>query len=431
MLAYGRFLAHLTTQQGVAMRITRKVRRVQQVSFKLVVLCSALLATGGCVFSPRADDSQWECPPGRPFDPDKLSYPSPSPVLKVIELTDQGALVNRCQWTDALYELRGYGGSAQTPQPPPRQPVMTVMYIHGWKHNASEKTGDRRRFMGVLEMLDQHERASTKQPRRVVGIYVAWPGKTTGVPGIEELTFWSRQRAADRISQSGIVTKLVGSINSVRRQRAEPRDFTVFIGHSFGARVLYTGTSQVILHDVQMQHPGQVDAVYGTVRGPADLMILLNPAFGASAYTALDSIRRAKEHFWKPGDASRGQLPLLLTISADNDWATSNAFPLGQWLTLNWHKTDATTLGNWKEYVTHDLVPGSEPRLLRSSLPWYDTFCYGRACLVRREGDRQLGNPFLVARSGPPLLNGHNGIWDSEFVQWLGGFIFELDRQRY
>lgn len=61
-------------------------------------------------------------------------------------------------------------------------------------------------------------------------------GAGTRARRLRELTYRSRQRAADRISESAVVSKLVGAIDSVRRKAMQPDDLVVSIGHGFGAR---------------------------------------------------------------------------------------------------------------------------------------------------------------------------------------------------
>src|SRR5262249_33494909 len=120
----------------------------------------------------------------------------------------------------------------------------------------------------------------------------------------------------------------------------------IAMGHSFGARILFTATSQILLYKAQMAYGG----VYKVIRGPADIVILINPALEASTYAALDSVRRAKEIF------DEKQLPLLMSISNAGDWATGLAFPFGQLAGLARARNELTTLGNFPDYSTHELV---------------------------------------------------------------------------
>ena len=58
--------------------------------------------------------------------------------------------------------------------------------------------------------------------------------------------------------------------------------------------------------------------------------MLLNPAFEASMFTAMHTIRRTQ---WSEAMGLE-QKPLLLAISTNNDRATGWAFPVGQYLEL-------------------------------------------------------------------------------------------------
>jgi hypothetical protein len=356
-------------------------------------------------------DGQYECPAGRPGDPDMVERPSRPPVLKIINLTDEGELIDRCQWTDALYELTQV-----------KQPEIIVMYVHGWKHNSAPDDSDRKNFEQLVKTLTDNEK-QTQRPRHVIGIYIGWQGLSSSIPVVRELTFWARKRAADRISQSAILTKLIGAIESIVCRRNQPDDLVLFVGHSSGARILYNATSQVLLYNVQMQHPGRRFGTYGIIKGPADLIVLLNPAFESSIYTALDSVRRYQETF------SLGQQPVLLSISTNNDWATRYAFPSGQWLGFSRRERQLVTLGNHLPYSTHSLsaTENSERAPVPNQRPWFDSFCRDGICL-KRQDDRQQHNPFLVAKTEQTVLDGHNGIWKPAFVRWLHGFIVELDQ---
>jgi hypothetical protein len=376
---------------------------------------AALLALSGCTHSPGADINQHECVAEGPADPYLKQYPSASPVVKVIEITDLGEHVRRCQYTEVLYELARV-----------RQPEVILLYIHGWKHSAAGADDDLRRFKELVERINQRELASARgKPRHVVGIFIGWRGASTHVPGLEELTFWGRKRAAERISQSAILTKIIGAIDHIRCLRNQPDDLVVFAGHSLGAGILFNATSQLLIHNVQMQHPSLDGGTYGIVRGVADVMVLLNPAFEASTYTALDSIRRTKEKF------SYEQQPVLLVVSTENDWATKTAFPMGQRLELLTHDRQTTTLGNYEAYRTHRLTKGGGAGAVsqHEQSSWYDGYCQDTVCLVRQTGDRQPNNPYVVATTTREILDGHNGIWKPDFQDWLVGFVGEVDQR--
>jgi hypothetical protein len=209
---------------------------------------------------------------------------SASGVVRVIRLTDDGEFARRCELTDAIYEIRNYKG-----------PELVVWYIHGWKHNVDKEDSDFRNFKKLIKELDDQQRQLDEGSRcHVVGVYVGWDGAVGPVP-LRNLTFWNRKRAADRISQSSVLTKIIAAAKYARKQAGKEitaRDLTIMIGHSFGARILYTATSQLLINEVQRQHPGYANSSYGVIHGPADLILLLNPAFEASVFTVMHSVRR-------------------------------------------------------------------------------------------------------------------------------------------
>ena len=109
----------------------------------LVLTLAVALSSVSCVNMKPADPRTYECPPdggrdvnGNEFDPEEAFRPSPPPTVKVLELTDQGELVDRCQWSDLLIEVRSNR----------ELPKRVVLYTHGWKHNADRADSDLKEF---------------------------------------------------------------------------------------------------------------------------------------------------------------------------------------------------------------------------------------------------------------------------------------------
>lgn len=362
---------------------------------------------------PDPDISQDECHDRKGVHLTKEYNASESGVVRSIRLTDDGELVDRCELTDAIYEIRNC-----------QQPELIVWYIHGWKHNAEPGDTDRKRFEEVIKQLAKQQ-PSERVPRRVVGIYVGWEG-AVGPVGLRNLSFWNRKRAADRISQSAVLTKIFAATKNARRQREKvaSSDLTIMIGHSFGARILYTATSQVLIDELQRKHSGEVYSSFGVVAGQADLILLLNPALEASVFTAMHSDR---EKSWE--QLNPRQQPLLLAISTENDAATGFYFPLGQTLAFARRPRQRHTLGNYGGYVTHRLERlTSSDELAPSSRFWYDQFV-AEGLLLQRTSDKQQGNPFIIARTTPDVIDGHNGIWKEDFTRWVSAFMLTLQER--
>lgn len=343
---------------------------------------------------------------GALFDPETTNRLSPKPIVKKVEFTDEGEVVDRCQWSDALFEVRGLPAQQQ------RRPKLMLLYVHGWKHNGDPADADLEHFTQLVREIGGLEE-SRKDTRDVVGIFIAWPGKVQAAPVLDNLSFWSRKGGADRVSIAGNVTKFISSVNNVSRMQSKGQDFIVGIGHSFGGRILYSSVAPVVLNALAMSHPGKRFGTYSEVRGSVDLTILLNPAFEASRYAAIDASRRPQEKF------GNSQQPLLLSVSTENDAATTMAFPIGQSLGTRWKIRERTTIGNYKPYQTH-ILTHSGSSVSRSEV-WYDNFCDGGLCLVRH--DSIPGYPFIVAKTDASVLDGHNGIWSLGFRRWLADFI--------
>lgn len=342
---------------------------------------------------------------------------SESGVVRVIRLTDDGEFVDRCELTDAIYEIRNCEESE-----------LIVWYIHGWKHNADSQDSDRKHFEEFVKKLAEKQ-SDDGDRRRVVGIYIGWDG-AVGPAFLRNLSFWNRKRAADRISQSAVLTKIFAATKYARTQKGRDitaKDLTIMIGHSFGARILYTATSQVLIDEVQRQHPGMLKSSYGVIAGPADLILLLNPALEASVFTAMHSVRRPASNWWESINAR--QQALLLVISSENDWATGKAFPFGQRLAFARKERQRKTIGNYRDYVTHSLQTA---RSSDGSAPtdnfWYDHF-EGDGLRLLRTADSHPGNPFMVARTTPAIIDGHNGIWGEDLWKWMIGYMLELHKR--
>lgn len=392
--------------------------------FATIVLALAASIISACTHRNLTADTRHECEFGsgvdrvtrQAFDPETATRPSPAPIVKVVEFTDNGEIADRCQWSDALYEVRGnrsIDGKFDRAK-------LLVVYVHGWKHDGSRGDTDLGHFTNLVTTLGASQQAGN---RDVVGIYAAWPGLETSVPVIENLTFWGRKGAADRVSAAANFSKFLSAISSIRVQRDNPNDFIVGIGHSFGARILFSVASPLLLHQVQQSHPGKRLAPYKRIDGFIDLTVLLNPAFEATRYTAFDTVRRWQETF----DDNQG--PLILTVATDNDYATKFAYPTGQVVGTRWDERERTTMGNYSEFFTHTISRTPSSAVAGPSTAWYDNFCKDELCLVRRAGDRQPRNPFLVATTDRSVLDGHNGIWSEAFQRWLTLFIVEAESQ--
>ncbi|MGJ0513986.1 hypothetical protein [Methylocystis sp.] len=364
---------------------------------------------------------------------DPYFTPRPTEKINIVKLTNSGEFVDRCELTDALADIGWDSSLSWLPRSDKARaglPKLVVLYVHGWLHDSDADDENLREFTGLVERL----RADNRGKKNVVGVYVGWNASWGPAP-IAFLSFWSKELIADRIAQSAVVTKIVSAINAMlERDKALPDQF-VAIGHSFGARILFSATSQALVAEAERAHPGHSKGQYRIVEGLADSLILLNPAFAAARYTALDDVTRNEEAF------SDRQLPVSFIISTENDWANKVAFPIGKWLGAERSDKEMTTVGNFSPYQTHALLRGLNSGCTESdNSKISERFFQEGLCLQRipnkaYDGDRarpklQQFNPFIVARTTADVIDGHGGIWSREFSNWLFLLVNSLGARR-
>ena len=276
-----------------------------------------------------------------------------------VEFTERGNAFDDRRVADVLDRIgtRARAGGA-----------VVVVFVHGWKHNASEEDGNVRSFKEALRtlgtILGQQYGAGGLRTRRLVGVYVGWRGASIQLPLVENLTFWDRKAVAEELG-SGSVTRLLLDLDRVTA--GEARNVLVVVGHSFGGAIVVRALTDVFTERVTNR------AEQGRARLFGDGVLVLNPAIEANQ--ALPFVEAAVEQPYAPN-----QLPLFISISSDADAATHYAFPLGQTIgLLTWRQADlqrtyyhdreapsaamplrerhldATTVGNFAPFLTHRL----------------------------------------------------------------------------
>ena len=197
-------------------------------NFEILIISGFALSIVGFFFAPLwlnrnelpAGESQNKCVK-HITDPsnDPRLLPRPDNAIKIIRLTNSGEFVDRCEFTNALYELNWdrerpeHSFGAVTKPEAQRLPKLTIMYVHGWKHDANADDSDLNNFTKLIK--DLRERHINE--KYIVGIYVGW-NASSGLPGLlENISFWVKKSNADRIAQSAVVTKIVSAVGSVTR----------------------------------------------------------------------------------------------------------------------------------------------------------------------------------------------------------------------
>lgn len=234
-------------------------------------------------------------------------------TLSFVEFDDVGELWDPAELDDALHAIQSE--SANSP--------LVVLFIHGWKNDASDKSGNVWGFRCELGAI------ANRYNRTVIGIYLGWRGAVTDVTLFKDFTFWNRITAATRIPGADM-TDVVMRIMRETKGPDGNRDATLIaIGHSFGGLVLERAVTQALVERID---EAEKNGPRHEVQFPADLVVFLNEAGPAlQAKQLLDMLFRKHAAFSR-GDNS--PQPFLLSMTSKGDTATHLAFPGGQALSL-------------------------------------------------------------------------------------------------
>lgn len=302
------------------------------------------------------------------------------------EFTDQGLQypTEQEEWKAAgnqiNYTLSGLKEISSTPGV---EGVSVVVFVHGWKHNASADDGNVRSFRALLQSAALLERAR-RSNYRVVGIYVGWRGLSIRGEPLSNLSFWTRKATALRVAQ-GSPRELFNRLRSFKcaQNRAQdagggrtgspgactevagngphkPKVRMLMIGHSFGGWILYNAVAGSLIES--LTHASDTNEPNSVTMRFADMVVLLNPAFEASRYTPLHRVATTTDY-------RRYQPPILVSVTTAADWATGTAFPAGRFVNsvferaANNEEAVATkyTMGHMTQYVTHELHTADQP----------------------------------------------------------------------
>jgi len=331
-------------------------------------------------------------------------------------------------------------------------PSLIVLFIHGWKHNAS--TGD----SNVIDFRNEIEDLAALYPdRNIVGIYVGWRGTPIlGVDLLKDITFYNRKRAAENVAK-GSVQELIAFIAAYERSRnvshVDPtRDergtdirplrvkrwsndapnraslqpvISIFVGHSFGGLILFESLSQPLLtyvidDELRARDRQKEEA---TAAALPDLAVLLNPAVEAVRFEPLYRAMRGRRSLTYRG-------PRLVAITTTADLATRLAFPAtrvfsASTTSVERYQAYVNTIGHAERYITHTLkYPAKNPCTDRISGD--SSQCIGGSRLEASDGVefrcanfREMWN----IRTDETLMSGHNDIAGKKIFNFINDLV--------
>jgi len=201
------------------------------------------------------------------------------------------------------------------------KPVLLVVYIHGWHHNAKDRPpggknpGDVQMFRCLLSELAISE--STKN-FAIHGVYLGWRGRLIEGP-LDYLTFLDRKGAAMRVAGTPVTETI---FELIRQARKHSESKCVVIGHSFGGLLLEKAMAQAMTGRIIANPKPHSEEPF---TAPADLILLVNSA-AESLYA-----KEMTDMFSRIGyrDVKDQNRPLLVSITSVGDTATGGWFPIG------------------------------------------------------------------------------------------------------
>ena len=394
-----------------------------------------------------------------------------------VEFDDQGWLYDHRQ-IDRLMDSLKMSFREST------KPLVILVFVHGWKHNAdfcdSNVTCFRRTLQAVHQKLGQNF--------TVFGVYVSWRGlSTSGLELWEDASFYDRKNTAAHVAL-GSVRELFGRLKHFKDTHTDPRARLMIVGHSFGGLIVYSAVSQFMINSSVAYTEDKGAGEYDVVDSFGDLIVLVNPAFEGSRYEPLHWI--AAHRHYPPG-----QQPVFAAFTSRGDSATRKAFPAGRSISESLESysdsrdqshtsaeerlANLRTVGHLDRYRTHRLefegrstlaagagatpgcdcpyateiqgLAGSTPasrddRLLREGEEfneftrvwrdlagghlkpdWRRHFSNGTVLIHDQATNPENGlphpeNPFWIVTVDPELIDGHNDFYNPKFL----GFLLEL-----
>jgi hypothetical protein len=367
----------------------------------------------------------------------------PAYDLAFVELDEQGELWSPAQVERALSRIRRAGAT--------REGAILVVFIHGWTHDAAEGDANVEGFRAWLASIAEMEaQRAPASPRRVIGVYLGWRGRTSRLGPLEVLTFFSRFGAAKRAASPATTQALYELMLAAREN---PHSTTVVAGHSFGGLILESALAQALI--------GSLAAAIGSdqteVQFPADLILLVNPA--SQAIVAKQLVEISERHHLKfvreDDEGRRYEVPLVVSLTSDADTATAIFFPVGMRLRgvgkryrdygpelcgrARQKSYFRNTAGHQQDLLSHRLsttpfdggaAPGAPPRV--GTEYELDTrqqvFTFTGARLryqIRANPLSWNDTPYWIMNVPPAVLPDHSRIFGRELLE-LGAMLLEM-----
>jgi hypothetical protein len=327
--------------------------------------------------------------------------------LAIVEFDDQGRCYDRGQMDAVAERLEALAPDNVTTG----EDVILVTFVHGWQHNARSDDDNLTAFRALLTKTVEYETSTTApgaKPRPVLGLFVGWRGLSDYGLGdvVADATFWGRQAAGQRVA-IGSVRELFGRLRHYRnrQQNRGGNPLLVIVGHSFGGMIVFSALAQSLIQAASAP-VGMMTPEF------ADLVLLVNPAIEGARYIPIYDLVTSAAFKAR----TTKQLPVFVCAQANNDQPVGLVFPLGN----AGHAITEATIGDLEKWcVTHALgfVPSFRTHALAG--PTAD-----KPFVLDPPGITQA-DPFWVVGAAKEVIDGHGGIWQTPFLQFVASLVFQ------
>jgi hypothetical protein len=329
--------------------------------------------------------------------------------LAVVEFDDQGRCYDRGQMDAVAQRLEALAPDNVTTG----EDVILVAFVHGWQHDARSDDDNLTAFRALLTKTVEYEKSTTApgaKPRQILGLFVGWRGLSDyGLGGVvADATFW--QAAGQRVAV-GSVRELFGRLRHYRNRQRDRggSPLLVIVGHSFGGMIVFSALAQSLIQAASAP-VGRMTPEF------ADLVLLVNPAIEGARYIPIYDLVTSAAFRAR----TTRQLPVFICAQATNDQPVGLVFPLGN----AGHAITEATIGELEKWcVTHALgfVPDFRTHALAG--PSADK------PFVLDPPDIMQADPFWVVGAAKAVIDGHGGIWQTPFLQFVASIVFQHVRE--
>ncbi|MEM9066539.1 MAG: hypothetical protein AAGB51_13735 [Planctomycetota bacterium] len=338
--------------------------------------------------------------------------PSVQTDIAIIEFDDFGTFWNKRQLLDAIDLIKTRITESEGR-------VVVPVFVHGWQNNADpdRKNGDLFRFRESMARLSAQfgraAKAGVDSPEAIVGVYLSWRGATTRVPLANQLTFWSRRRAAERVASFDMREAMFRLTEAVK---AEPESMIVITGHSMGGMIVAKTLAPSLTTLALAAENGDVPTVI-------DMVVLQNPAL--EALDALQLVEFLKEieariELRRGEEVIGGGGPALAAITSEADWVTKVAYPTGR------------VLNNLARATRKDRPEGqpSQWHMLTRAVGHVD-YLVSHEAYIDDNGELQVepiegawnNTPFWIIRCSPEISRNHGDVHNERFANVIGRLV--------